>query len=168
MHTTGSSQNKGFTLIELLVTITILAIITTFGFNAYNGAQKAARDGARKSALRELSIALQQYYTDNGTYPIAASWSGEGATYGGDSTSYIPGLAPNYIPKLPNDPHANRSYAPCNDAGITGYAYQSDGTDYKVMASCSPEGTLNADDAFYDPARPSSSWQVSTPGGRNW
>ena len=163
------ARRHGFTLIEILVVITIISVLSGVGIFSYTNAQKAARDAKRRADLHSLRIALESYYAANGTYPVVASWSGEPSAYGSHTTDYVPGLAPNYIDKLPNDPRANTSYAPCSNATYTGYLYYSNGTDFKLMAHCSPEGVMsNSKDPYYDPVRPSYTWQISTPGGAAW
>ncbi len=162
------TARKGFTLIELLIVISIVGILSFVGVSSFIAAQRATRDARRKADLREVKIALEQYYAENLSYPVA-NWWGESSAAGSHTTDYIPGLVPNYIQKLPNDVHVNRTRLPCNNGPQTGYMYRSDGTDYKLVANCTPEGTLgNVDDTFYDPVRPTYSWQVSTPGGQAW
>jgi len=161
---------SGFTLIELLIVITIIAIFSGAGVASYTGSQKAARDAKRKGDLRTLQLALQQYYADNLSYPIITTWSGESTGFGSHTADYIPDLVPKYIERLPNDPRANKSYSPCDDPSITGYVYRSNGQDFKLLASCGPEGNYGsaATNPFYDPTRPSTAWQVSTPGAVGW
>jgi len=60
---------KWFTLVELIVTITIIAILWTIAFTAFNGFQSSARDSSRASDLANLSQALDTYYIKTGSYP---------------------------------------------------------------------------------------------------
>lgn|SRR3989338_2827337 len=61
---------RGFTLIELLVVISILAILITMGLTSFASAQRKGRDAKRKSDLREIKNAMEQYYTVCGfVYP---------------------------------------------------------------------------------------------------
>lgn len=64
-------KSVGFTLIELLVTISIIAILTLIAIPSYDNLTKNARDGQRKSDLKTIQSALEQYYRDNTVYPTA-------------------------------------------------------------------------------------------------
>jgi len=55
--------SKGYTLLELLVVIGLITILMSFGAASYSTAQQKARDSKRKSDLRTLQNALEQYYS---------------------------------------------------------------------------------------------------------
>jgi len=61
--------NRGFTLIELLVVIVILGLLTAFLVANFVGVKQRARDGQRKSDLRNIQAALEIYRSDIGRYP---------------------------------------------------------------------------------------------------
>lgn len=67
------STKKGFTLIELLVVIAIIGLLSTLAVIALGSARTKARDAKRLSDVKQVQTALELYYTDNGTYPTAAS-----------------------------------------------------------------------------------------------
>ncbi|MGB9883476.1 MAG: type II secretion system protein [Microgenomates group bacterium] len=54
---------KAFTLLELLVVIGIIAILVALGTTSYSTAQKKSRDAKRKSDLKAIQNALEQYYS---------------------------------------------------------------------------------------------------------
>jgi prepilin-type N-terminal cleavage/methylation domain-containing protein len=178
-----TQYKSGFTLIELLIAIAIIAILTAFGTFAFQQALAKARDAQRRNDLKQLQTALQAYYNDYGSYPITegvpgcedagtSDWCGEPSAYGGQTSTYIKGLTPKYIRRLPNDPKAGVARldvsAICTTAR-TGYVYRSDGADYKLVAHCTPEQPLNnPKDALYDPFRPNGAWAVYTDGAKDW
>jgi prepilin-type N-terminal cleavage/methylation domain-containing protein len=60
-------NSKGFTLIELLIAITIIAILATVGFVAFQGITQKARDDKRIADLNSIRNAKESYYT-SGAY----------------------------------------------------------------------------------------------------
>lgn len=139
------------------------------------------RNTQRKEDLRTLQQSVEKYQAYHGVYP---STSGNWCT-----TSYdLPGIGytscsanPSFgltttgeLNRLPTDPKANfdNPITSCG-ANQNSYLYRSNGTDYKIIAHCTPEGkstasTFSTSDPFYDPVRPTWAWQVSTPGAINW
>ena len=90
---------KGFTLIELLVVIAIIGILSSVVFASLNSARVKARDAKRQADIRQVKLALEFYYDDNGVYP----------SIGSDNTGYnisglVTPLSPQYIPTIPIDP----------------------------------------------------------------
>jgi len=131
-------RRKGFTLIELLVVISIIGVLASIVYANFGDARALARDEARKIALKELQLAIELYKAQNGVYPAqgcnTASWSGHPritASWGCGTNIYIAGLAPDFIPVLPVDPRPGRDNLV--------YAYRSNGTDYKLLATGSVE-----------------------------
>lgn len=92
--------NKGFTLIELLITIAIIAVLSALGIVAYSTVLKQGRDSKRQSDLRAIQSALEQYYSDQGFYPVTLPSSG--ALSSGGKT---------YINNIPADPVGNPQYS---------------------------------------------------------
>ncbi len=62
-------KKNAFTLIELLVVIAIIASIVGLAVPNYLSARERARDGKKKSEMRELKAALRLYYNDFNSYP---------------------------------------------------------------------------------------------------
>lgn len=69
-------MKKGFTLVELLVVMAIIGILTTLVASNFRNSQIRGRDVVRKSDLKQLSEALDLFYSDHGRYP-AANAAGE-------------------------------------------------------------------------------------------
>lgn len=117
-----------------------------------------------------------------------------GPTTGPCAGQWIPCLAPTYIPVLPRDPLGGQSklgllpsqttYSACRYSK-SAYWYKSTGTDYAIVANCSPERpipafstyqTLGSNDLkyYYDPVRPSVTsqpgyaYKVYSNGAVNW
>ena len=90
----------GFTLVELLVVMAIVSVLVTLGIGGFSTSQMRGRDGARKSDLKQISSALELYYTDYNKYPdILPAWGSE----------FTDGKTV-YFKTLPKDPSASQSY----------------------------------------------------------
>jgi prepilin-type N-terminal cleavage/methylation domain-containing protein len=150
---------KGFTLIELLVVITIVGILAGGVITIINPATQLekARNTTRKNHLKELSSALEIYANENGVYPVS-TWC--------DVSSCLQVLAVSKIIKsIPKDPRTGQSFPPCNNAAQVVYRYYSDGSKFKLIAQCGLEGRApSSSDPYYDPQRPTTAWQISSPG----
>ncbi len=153
IRSSSFSARKGFTLIELLVVIAIIGVLSSVVLASLNTARTKSRDAKRVSDIRQLQVALEFYFDQNGTYPITNEWRGTCSAYGSYGASgaggWIPDLAPNFIPVLPTDPR------PIDPAGC--YVYNSNGINYKVLVhgtmesiSCPPVSSTHA---LYDPVR---------------
>jgi len=172
-HThTHTKTRLAFTLVELLVVISIIALMSTIAVVATSSAQINARNTRRKADAVQISKALELYYADNSSYPNtggAMENNCPGSGYSDtDPGSWIPGLTSGgYMAKLPRDPNTgkgnpNSVWPACQTLPTSNcYRYRSDGTNYKILIACTPEGTLSATDPFYDPARPTYSWQLT-------
>jgi len=96
---------KGFTLIELLVVIAVIAILVTIGLTSFSSAQKKARDARRKSDLRDIKNALEEYYSTCGfVYPTS------GATFYASVICTSPSIA--ILPTMPDEPRNSPYYCP--------------------------------------------------------
>jgi len=62
-------RQNGFTLIELLVVISIIGLLSSVVLSSLNSARMKARDANRLSDMRQIRLALEMYYNDNGSYP---------------------------------------------------------------------------------------------------
>ena len=89
-----TTNRRGFTLVELLVVIAIIGILASVVLVSLNGARQKARDASRVSNVRQISLALENYYDDNLAYPNATS-----------------ALKPDYLPEVPVDPQNEAAYA---------------------------------------------------------
>lgn len=125
-------SKKGFTLIELLIVITIIGILAALVVGSLAGAQKNARDGARRSNLEDIRSSLEVYRTDCSSYPAAL-------TFGSPLTANCDGdsQTETYHSKLPVDPRSN----------IYNYVYRQAGSGYNLCANLekSTGNNYNAD-----------------------
>ncbi len=102
-------KDKGFTLIELLVVIAIIGILSSVVLASLNSAREKSRDARRISDIKQLQLALELSYDDNGTYPANL------ATLATDGN----------IATVPTDPSTGSAYP---------YDQLSSGADYCVGA----------------------------------
>lgn len=58
-----NSYKKSFTLLELLVVIGIIGVLVGMGAVSYSTAQKKSRDSKRKTDLKAIQNAFEQYYS---------------------------------------------------------------------------------------------------------
>ncbi|MCX6792653.1 MAG: prepilin-type N-terminal cleavage/methylation domain-containing protein [Candidatus Falkowbacteria bacterium] len=116
-------KNKkfGFTLIELLVVIAIIGVLSTMAIIALSNARAKARDSKRVADIKQISTALELYYSDYNYYPTII-------TPGSSLTS--PDGTKVYMAAIPNNP-TPRNDSGCGDNNYT-YASTSDNTNYSL------------------------------------
>lgn len=126
---------RAFTLIEILVAIAIIGVLSAVVLASVNTARAKANNAKRLSDLHQIRTALELYVSANGSYPVQLGWRGTTpGCYGTgtDPNTAIPGLVPNFIPAMPQDPKPTLpNYC---------YLYYSDGTNYKVLAYNTVQG----------------------------
>jgi len=113
----NNCKSKGFTLIELLVAMGIIGILSSFLLANFIGVRQRARDGVRKSDLRQIQSALELYRSDKAMYPNSLPECGSSLQ---DSSS--PPVV--YMQKIPCDP----------STGVYTYSSPSGNTTYSLAA----------------------------------
>ena len=103
-------KNKGFTLIELLVVIAIIGILASVVLVSLNSARAKARDARRQSDIRQIALAMEMKYDDDGAYLSLE--------VGVDSKLTTIAIG-TYLPTIPKDPVATNGayYAFANTGG---------------------------------------------------
>jgi len=131
-----NKKEQGFTLIELLVVIAIIGILASIVLVSLTGARGKARDAARKSDIRQISLAMEMYYDDFAGYPAVTQATAPLV----DDSDYTP----DYL-DWPLDPGGGSD--PCNDGSgsnaYCGYA-NSEGPTYCVFAVLESGGAFGA------------------------
>lgn len=104
---------RGFTLIELLVAMSVIGIFSSLLLANFVGVRQRARDGVRKSDLRQIQSALELYRADQAAYPASLPACGSSLTSG----------TTVYMQKIPCDPSSpGTSYTYSVGSGNTTYS----------------------------------------------
>ncbi|MFI5265216.1 MAG: type II secretion system protein [Candidatus Levyibacteriota bacterium] len=116
-------RSIGFTLIELIVVIAVIGILGVVLITILNPAAqiRKSRDSVRKTALKQIQSALEQYFNDTGGYPTTSCFSGTAGCWTVGAGSFLGASAATYMPSLPQDPI--QSGADCTTSSSYGYYY---------------------------------------------
>jgi general secretion pathway protein G len=90
------SKNSGFSILEIVVVIIVIAFFAMLIIPGLISGPARARDATRKSDLRLIKSALENYYNNNNSYPATLADLEKGV--------------PPFIKKLPKDPKTGKDY----------------------------------------------------------
>ena len=168
MITFKSRSPKGFTLIELLVVVAIIGVLSSVILAALNTAREKGYDAKRFSDLRNVQVALENYYSDKGTYPqtsgskFYSNCNNAAFTYQATANNVIPGLVsggyigsiptgPQQVGSVPQDCYAYISGTDANNAPVYKFMDYAPPTN---LGAKTPAGSLN------DPDYTGTAWSV--------
>ena len=69
MNHSHTSRNKAFTLVEIMVVLAIIGILAALLFPAFGRMQEQAAQANCSTNLKQISVAILQYYQDEKAYP---------------------------------------------------------------------------------------------------
>jgi prepilin-type N-terminal cleavage/methylation domain-containing protein len=127
----NNKRSEGFTLVELLVVIAIIGLLSTLSLVALNSARQKARDALRTADIKQMQTALELYYSDNSSYPIA------GTTLPANGKFIIGGSlatgSANYMGQIPANPQPFTDGA-CSNTTAHDFIYTQDngGASYHI------------------------------------
>ncbi|MFA6314756.1 MAG: type II secretion system protein [Candidatus Paceibacterota bacterium] len=103
-------NRRGFTLIELLVVTSIIGLLSSVVFASVNTARAKARDATRMQNLKQISLAIELYYSKNGNYPQGSGWCTQISNpLNNWGTNFQTDIG-EWMPKVPLDPVYANTY----------------------------------------------------------
>jgi prepilin-type N-terminal cleavage/methylation domain-containing protein/prepilin-type processing-associated H-X9-DG protein len=120
--------DRGFTLIELLVVIAIIGVLIALLLPAVQAAREAARRSQCTNNLKQLGLALHNYETATGSFPLGGNDNAGGPTTNDDrfwgawsaQTLLLPYLEQSPIYSALNFNYLGRSDGPGENSNATG------------------------------------------------
>jgi type II secretion system protein G len=154
---------RGFTLIELLVVIAIIGILASIIIANLGTARQQARDARRVSDIKNIQLALAQYYNDNLKYPCSLY-----VTY--SAGACVPSFTGIYMSQVPKDPKDNSTeYSYAAYAQGTSQNSGACAISYHLGAALEiPDAVVGANNSKYQDSDVSLNSGYATIGGTNY
>ena len=137
-------MKKGFTLIELLIVIAIMGVLSSLVLSNFATVRARSRDTQRKSDLRQIQAALENFRADQGIYPLSMVPCGQSFTNDGSNGSVV------YMQKVPCDPSLGQSYT-----------FSGTGTTYALRACLENTRDSQEDRINQPPCNGTSNWSFT-------
>ena len=120
---------RGFTLVELLTVIAIIGILASIILVNLQGAKQKGRDAKRTADIKNIQLALAEYYNDTLKYPTNLST-----------------LSPTYLSVVPTDPLTNAGYFYVGYSGNgTTNCFSTGAVNYHLGAALEANSTITGD-----------------------
>lgn len=103
------NRKSGFTLIELLVVISIIGLLAAVVLVSLNSSRVKSRDSRRKADIRQMVTALELYFNENNSYPIAGGPGPACSSWIYATASLQASGFSTFVAGLPKDPLAGWS-----------------------------------------------------------
>ena len=69
MNQSHTSRSKAFTIVEIMVVLAVIGILAALLFPAFGRMQERAAQASCSTNLKQISVAILQYYQDEKAYP---------------------------------------------------------------------------------------------------
>lgn len=146
-------DKRGISVIEVVVIVAVVGLLGVFSVIALNSARTRARDATRLSDITRLSTALELYFNDHNSYPVAgdATPLGQAASLCLGGSGFAPSCDGSkesvYLQNISSPPAAGlKGLVSCGGAKDD-YCYVGNATAYRIqfeLETAIPEDKLQA------------------------
>ncbi len=146
-----TESKQGFTRIELLVVVGIIGLLSVLATVALNSARERSRDAKRLADVARTQVALEFYFNDHNSYPVATTALplGQPITRCLSSSGFIGSCDPSsesvYMERVPTTPEAGLKESVACGGVQDAYCYVGNTTSYRIqfeLENDNPEAKL--------------------------